>query len=465
MGAPASSTIISLPEPSVTTTLEPILPPTAGVHNGPVLAYINDFWPNLVRHTPADVQTLIGLPYPYVVPGVGAMFQEMYYWDSFFAGLGLVGTPHDGLVVDMAENMAWLIERFGMVPNGSRYYFLSRSQPPFFTQMVRLAYAVKQAHGEPAEALHAWLGRMLLLADREYEIVWRGIAQPHHRLVHEGMSRYFDINFLDMLASCESGWDHSTRCGDRWLSHLPVDLNAVLYQAECDMHEAAEIVGDRERAEVYSARAAERAERFSNLFWEPEIGFFLDYDFVNRKRNPTPSLAGFYPLWVGLATPEQAARIVAEWLPRFQQRGGLVTSLDQQEGRQWAWPNGWAPLQWIAAEGLDRYGFHAEAQRVRASWCATCTTFYGRTGVLWEKYNVVDPDAEGEAGFYGHVTGFGWTNGVFVDFARKLAPPPELPPLHVEAPLAQPPILPPPDAPWEHATDGQPAPPSGDGAP
>ncbi|MGL4651036.1 MAG: trehalase family glycosidase, partial [Caldilineaceae bacterium] len=67
----------------------------------PVLAYIDGYWEHLVRRQPSDAQTLIGLPYPYVVPGVGAMFQEMYYWDSFFTALGLVGTPHDGLVIDM----------------------------------------------------------------------------------------------------------------------------------------------------------------------------------------------------------------------------------------------------------------------------------------------------------------------------------------------------------------------------
>src|SRR5690606_34239883 len=136
--------------------------------------------------------------------------------------------------------------------------------------------------------------------------------------------------------------------------------------------------------------------------------------------NPTPSLAGFYPLWAGVATQEQADRAVAQWLPRFEQRGGLVTSLDSREGRQWAWPNGWAPLQFIAVDGLARYAFVEEAQRIRERWCDLCATMFERTGVLWEKYNVVDPDAEAEAGLYGHVTGFGWTNGVLVDFVRKL---------------------------------------------
>ena len=376
------------------------------------------FWPRLTRSTPQEVQTLIGLPHPYIVPGNGAMFQEMYYWDSYFAALGLVETPHEQLVLDMTENMAWLLERFGMIPNGSRYYFLSRSQPPFFTRMVLLAQGVLERRGEVAAS---WLERMLALAEGEHERVWHGTAQPHHRLVHEGLSRYFDINFLDMLASCESGWDHSTRCDDRWLSHLPVDLNSILYVRERDMAQMARALGHDERAAAWESRAATRSETVRRLCWDPDLGFFLDYNYVAGERNPTVSLAGFYPIWAGLATPEQAAEVVRTWLPRFEQEGGLVTSLSAQQGRQWAWPMGWAPLQYVAVEGLEAYGYRAEADRIRTRWCNTVSAMFQRSGVFWEKYDVAKPGSDGEAGLYGHQTGFGWTNGVFVDFARKLA--------------------------------------------
>jgi alpha,alpha-trehalase len=383
-----------------------------------LLRTIDDFWPQLTRHHTEDRQTLIGLPRPYVVPGVGAMFQEMYYWDSFFTSLGLIESRHESLVLDMTENMAWMLQRFGMIPNGSRYYFLSRSQPPFFTQMVQLALRIRQRLSLPGTP--EWLAHMLDLAEAEHAVVWSGTAQPHHRLVHQGLSRYFDINFLDMLASCESGWDHSTRCNDRWLDYLPVDLNSILHVCECDMAGFARTLGDEERALRWDARAKQRGETIRQLMWDEQSGFFLDYDYVHEMRNPTPSLAGFYPLWAGVASAEQAERVIDTWLSRFEQPGGLVTALDAQQGRQWAWPNGWAPLQWIVVQGLERYGMVGEAQRLRERWCDTCAMMHARTGVLWEKYNVVAPGEEGEEGLYGHVTGFGWTNGVFVDFARAL---------------------------------------------
>jgi alpha,alpha-trehalase len=223
-----------------------------------------------------------------------------------------------------------------------------------------------------------------------------------------------------MLASCESGWDHSTRCRDQWLAHLPVDLNSILYVREMDMAAFARQLGDEARAAGWEARAAERGETINRMLWDDAADIYLDYDYVSQLRTSTPSLATFYPLWAGLAAPEQAEQLVESWFPRFLQEGGLVTSLDTQPGRQWAWPNGWAPLQWIAATGLERYGFAQQAREVRERWCATCAAAYARTNVLWEKYDVVNPGAGGEEGLYGHVTGFGWTNGVFVDFARRL---------------------------------------------
>lgn len=381
------------------------------------LDHILNLWPRLMRSVPKDAGTLIGLPRPFPVPRDGGpdgdgMFQEMYYWDSYFISLGLVGTPFSGVIADVAENLAYLIERFGLIPNGTRFHFLSRSQPPFFTQQVKLALAAGGDRGD------AWLARMLDLAEREHAEVWLGTRQPHHRQVHRGLSRYFDINYLDVLASCESGWDHGTRCDDRWLDHLPVDLNSILYVRETDMADFARRLGDAGRERRWRAQAATRRATMHELMWDEGAGFFFDYDYRNERINPHPSLAGFYPLWSGLATEEQARRAVAEWLPRFLQPGGLVTTLKREAGRQWAWPNGWAPLQWIVVAGLDRYGFRAEALEARRRWCATCLRGFEATGAFYEKYDVVGGEGA-EEGLYGQLEGFGWTNGVFADFMRQ----------------------------------------------
>lgn len=386
----------------------------------PILEYIDAYWPRLVRHNPSDHGTLIGLRSAYLVPSDGAMFQEMYYWDSYFMALGLRDTPLEDMIPGMAENLAELMQRFLVIPNGSRFYFTSRSQPPFFTALVWEAYRVKLARGDAD--LREWLGEMLHVAELEYHTVWMGAAQPHDRLHVTGLSRYFDINYLDILASCESGWDHSTRCDDRWLSHLPIDLNAILYTCELDIARMAETLGDSSRAEIWRSKAEARGEVVRELMWDERSSFYLDYDFQNAQRNPHMSLAGFYPMWAGIATPQQAERMVADVLPKFLHAGGLVTTLSARAGRQWAYPNGWAPLHWLVEAGLGRYGYSAAARAVRVAWLGTVATEFERTGALWEKYNVTGAAQDhgaAEEGVYGQVSGFGWTNAVFKNFANR----------------------------------------------
>ena len=395
----------------------------------PVLSYIDRFWDRLIRHFPEDHGTLIGLPRPFLVPSVDPnrpLFQELYYWDTYFIALGLYDTPREWLVIDAAENCLYLVDRFGFIPNGTRYYFTSRSQPPFFTRLFRLAHHVKVRRHDPDS--EEFLRRMASAAVREHEICWLGEKHPHERRKYRGLSRFHDINYSHFLASCESGWDHSTRCdGDRpgteagrWLDFLPVCLNSILYCRELDLEWAFDRLGDPTRARYWEAMAAERAAVMHEVFWDPEREFFLDFDWRREQHSGCLSLAGFYPLWAGWATPAQAEALVTRWLPQFLKPGGLVTSLDSFPGRQWASPNGWAPLQWMVAGGLDRYGYRAEADEVRRRWCETCIRDFATRGTLLEKYNVVDPGSKPECGYYGLVEGFGWTNGVFVDFARRL---------------------------------------------
>jgi alpha,alpha-trehalase len=103
-----------------------------------LLDYVASLWPILQQaqtSVPA-YSTLQPLPYPYVVPG--GRFREVYYWDSYFTMLGLEGDGQHQLAVDMLKNFAFEIDRYGMIPNGNRSYYLSRSQPPFFSLMVDL---------------------------------------------------------------------------------------------------------------------------------------------------------------------------------------------------------------------------------------------------------------------------------------------------------------------------------------
>ncbi len=103
--------------------------------------YIRDMW-EVLQRKPDEIEaysSLLPLSLPYIVPG--GRFREIYYWDTYFTMLGLEQDGKHALALDMVQNIASLIDRYGHMPNGNRSYYLSRSQPPFFSAMVELMSA------------------------------------------------------------------------------------------------------------------------------------------------------------------------------------------------------------------------------------------------------------------------------------------------------------------------------------
>jgi alpha,alpha-trehalase len=385
-------------------------------------AYIADYWQRLQRYRPKDGGSLIGLPKPYLVPSYSQNsefdYEELYYWDSYFMIQGLLDEAHKELVLGILDDLIYLFERFGIIPNGSRLYFTSRTQPPFLTSFI---FDVYEAYSLDTD----WLDAKIAVAKKEYDWVWMGTRKPNARLVHEGLSRYYDFNYLHDLAEAESGWDMTTRFNRHALDFLPVDLNSLLYKYESDFMRAARILGRDVEAEEWKQKAAERKATVDKLMWSERSGLYFDYDFVEQKRGTVESLAGFFPLWAGMVDDSRAAQMVKS-LSRFEQAGGLATTsslllsqrLPSSLPTQWAYPNGWAPLQFIVVEGLKRYGYHTQAKRLAFTWLETNLNWFNVHGVFLEKYNVVRPNEEPTKGVYPPQTGFGWTNSIFERFCR-----------------------------------------------
>jgi alpha,alpha-trehalase len=124
-----------------------ILPDTnAGVlikENKPIVTHVNELWTALERIPSGKTanSSLLDLPYPYIVPG--GRFREIYYWDSYFTMLGLHVSGKNETIENMVRNFAYLINQYGHIPNGNRNYYLSRSQPPFFSLMIALLAEIK----------------------------------------------------------------------------------------------------------------------------------------------------------------------------------------------------------------------------------------------------------------------------------------------------------------------------------
>lgn len=392
--------------------------------------YITEYWPKLTRSQPKDVDSLIGLPKPYLVPafehGHEFDFNELYYWDSYFMVQGILDAGHEALVRGILEDLCNLFKRYGVIPNASRTYLTGRSQPPLLTSFIWDVYQMYK----PGEK---WFKEAMALAEQEYKTVWMGQTKPNARQVYRGLSRYYDFNYQHDLAETESGWDMTPRFNRHCLDYVPVDLNALLYKYEMDFARAAHLAKDTRRAAEWETAARHRQKTMDELMWDDSRGLFYDYNYVKGKRGNVSSLAAYFPLWAGMVSEAQAKQLVKA-LRRFENKGGLSTTDALPLGQyvsgatptQWAYPNGWAPLHFVIVEGLKRYGYHDDARRIAMKWLKTNLVWFNAHGVFLEKYNVVDPGKPPAKGLYPSQTGFGWTNAVFERFCQEFVDSPNL---------------------------------------
>lgn len=357
-----------------------------------------------------DDKCHIGLPNKFVAPsGKEGIFEnDMFYWDSYFIILGLVENGDIELAKGMVDNFAYLVKRFGIIPSRNRFYNLGISQPPFFTSMVLEIFA-KTKDKE-------WLFEMANIAEKELDY-W---SDDFH-FVYDGLSRYCDHFVTSATAEHESGWDMTSRFYDRALDMLPVDLNSLLYKAEKDLEYIWKILGDKDKMYYYKKNSKIRKEKINKYFWNEKEGFYFDYDYKTKIQSDFYSMAGFYPLWAGVASKLQAKKVV-EKLKIFEFGGGLVNTANENlmtPYRQWDYPNGWPNQQWIAVKGLINYNYNNDAMRIMKKWLDLCKNVLDETGFMWEKYDVVNCK-RGVDGRYPTQTGFGWTNGVFIKFVSML---------------------------------------------
>ncbi len=221
----------------------------------------------------------------------------------------------------------------------------------------------------------------------------------------------------------ESGFDISFRFGPYGAAthhYAPVCLNSLLYKTEKDLQEIAQQLGKNDEAKKWGERAEQRKKLINQYLWDQDRGMFFDYNFDKGARSTYEYATTFYPLWVGLATPEQA-QAVAKNLKIFERPGGVAMS-PYETGGQWDFPYGWAPLQLVSVEGLRRYKVDADADRASLEFLSTVGANFKREGTIREKYDVVTRSSEAHvtAGYQANVVGFGWTNGVYLQLLHEL---------------------------------------------
>ena len=227
--------------------------------------------------------------------------------------------------------------------------------------------------------------------------------------------------YRNLRAAAESGWDFSGRWfkkeGDFSSIHateiVPVDLNCLLLNLEKTIAKAYEVSGEKANCENYNNLAKRRKETINKFCWNEEQEFYFDFDHVENKQKKVLTLAATFPLYFEIASKEQASGVAKMIKEKFLSPGGLISTLETTS-QQWDAPNGWAPLQWIAIQGLAKYGFSELAIDISKSWLDINRRVYEATGKMMEKYNVVSTDIKAGGGEYPAQDGFGWTNGVYL---------------------------------------------------
>lgn len=412
---------------------------------------------------------------PFVVPG--GRFNEMYGWDSYFEGVGLLLDGRIDLAKAMVDNFVYQINHYGKILNANRSYYLTRTQPPFMSSFVREVYEAMEKKDEE------WLRRSLEAAIKEYEQVWMVEGE---RLTGNGLNRYFaqgigippetekghfeevlkkfaakhnlpvtefeekyksgaikdpelDEYFRHDRSLRESGHDTSWRLEDRAANLNTVDLNSLLYKYEKDFEYLIEeyfnekfttSAGKTYTDDYWEEKAEKRKELMNRYLWNEEEESFFDYNFKKEEQTGYISATNFYPLWSKMASEEQAAKMVPNLLKDLKVKGGIVSTAKasveetatNDVQRQWDYPNGWAPHQMLLWQGLLNYGYEEEAHELIYRWLYMITkNAVDYNGTIPEKYDVVNGTHKVYAE-YGNVgtefdyittSGFGWMNASY----------------------------------------------------
>lgn len=417
------------------------------------LDYIDNYWDKVVRPPMRKVinHKIIHIPHAFFTPN-HSKFSYIFYWDSFFMFRGLIRTKREWLMKEMVENFIYLLETYGAVPNFNAPAAMGRSQPPFLTSMILdtyngyyFAYKKKNKFIKVLKSLDSpkkWLKKAVVYAKLEYEKVWIDTDRIHyHSVPGWNLNRYGDTDIGYAHSSeLESGWDFTSRYYNRADDFFPVDLNVYLYKYERDFTKISSILGDMEDSIKWADLAKQRKETINKYMWNEKTGFFYDYDYVHKKQSKFLSLAGFTPLWAGLATGEQAKKMI-KMLPLFETEHALTITAEESLApkisieklpksyrvgveallapKQWDYPNAWPPLEYLTVIGLLKYGYVKESRRLMEKYIKTHAALFRKHHSFHEKINGVTGKPSGNYD-YEHQLGFGWTNAVFYRFIQLL---------------------------------------------
>ncbi|KAG6610647.1 Trehalase [Phytophthora cinnamomi] len=379
-----------------------------------------------------------------VVPG--GRFRESYYWDSYWIVQGLLVSGLHQTARGVVNHLLEYVDEFGFVPNGGRIYYLTRSQPPMLSDMVRIV--AKLDGNATDEGANPWdleyLRAAVPLLEREYNFWMHRGAHGHAVEVPGPQGETVVLNrqndtadkaalYNEIIAAAESGWDFSSRWfGDystlktiRTSRVIPVELNSILHRVELNLAKFHELLGNSVASSRFREVASTRMRAMDAVLWSDSEGCWKDYLLDSREHSRVASVSNYSPLWGRAFNASDSDRlekiVVSLEKSGLVQEGGAQTTTSVT-GQQWDAPNAWPPLQDIIIEGLQAAGTPSSlalATRLVQTWVEAGFVAWKKTGLMFEKYNAQQLGGVGDGGEYTPQFGFGWSNGVILSFLTK----------------------------------------------
>ena len=384
---------------------------------------------------------------------LGGRFNEMYYWDTYWIVIGLVACDLEDEAFNLIKSFVNIIESKGFIPNGTRKYYLNRSQPPFFPHMLFYLYENTENQKirnfilskglDAAIEEHRFFMKVKVTGEETentFNVYKVHSDKPRFESYKDDLKTYKNSNYNENIYSniataAESGWDFSSRwLIDDNLLHtndiiniVPVDLNAIVLRNEQIIHYFLNIKSNIKGylLSTYFARQYRdvincRLTAINNFLWNKNENVWNDFNTKTKKFTDKKFyISNLYPLfWMKDVSKNTIYSILYKYKQElFGFIGGIPVSgksENEQCNQQWDYPNVWAPYTQLFIEFLLKSDEKELALHAARSFYLSVKDKFLNSGYFFEKYNCENLGKQGDGGEYAVVNGFGWTNGTIV---------------------------------------------------
>lgn len=365
-----------------------------------VLDYIKENWKNSVRE-PQN-----GVPYPFTSPSIEIMYKDFYYWDNYFINKGLLLDGYEDQVKNNLDNIAYFINKIGYMPNANT--LLNRTQPPFFSRMIRDYYEFKKDKG----ILNLYLSTLLKeykffmtkrinkfglneykcdTNDEDIKIHYDGLAcrVEQYSDTREGQLKIGK----DIIAIAESGLDFNMRFKTEESridisKFLQLDINCIMFDVENNIAYFYKELGDNVNSKKYTELANKRKDLI-NKYFLTEDGIYLDFNFVENKFSSIVSAISLYPYLFGISNDKNGAKKIFDKL-NLEYGVTVCEKRDDTIFYQWDYPTMWGEFTLFIFDALMNVGLTKEAEITKNKFINVIDSNFEKYHKLFEKYDATN---------------------------------------------------------------------------